>query len=74
MKTLKFKSNIKCSSCIAKVAGVLNATEGINKWEVDIYTPEKILTVETDHLEPSDIQEAIERAGYKAVPVASDQG
>jgi copper chaperone len=66
MRTLKFKSNIKCAGCIEKVKPVLDHTKGITTWNVDIFTPEKVLTVETESLEPGDIQKAVESAGYKA--------
>jgi copper chaperone len=69
MATLKFKSNIKCGGCIAKVTPVLNQTEGINKWEVDILTPEKILSVETETLKADDIIKAVASAGFKAEPL-----
>ena len=69
MGTLKFKSNIKCGGCIAKVTPVLNQTEGINKWEVDILTPEKILSVETETLKADDIIKAVASAGFKAEPL-----
>jgi copper chaperone len=69
MKTLKFKSNIKCMGCLSKVTPTLNETDGVEKWDVDIYTPEKTLTVETENLTAEDIQKAVEKAGFKAEPI-----
>ncbi len=66
MKTLKFKTNIKCTGCVAKVTPFLNDEKGIEKWDVDIFNPEKILSVETDGINPDKIIEAIEKAGFKA--------
>ena len=66
MKTLTFKTNIKCSGCIARVTPVLDNTDGIDKWSVNILTPEKTLTVETDSLGADDIIKAVEKAGFKA--------
>ena len=40
MKTLKFKTNIKCTGCVAKVTPFLNDEKGIEKWDVDIFNPE----------------------------------
>lgn len=71
MKTLKFKSNIKCMGCVGKVTPFLDAKEGINKWEVDIYTPEKTLTVETEDLTAEDIKNEVEKAGFKAEPIGN---
>ena len=43
MNTLKFKTNINCAGCLAKVSPFLNAEQSIEKWEVDTSIPEKIL-------------------------------
>lgn len=66
MKTLKFKTNIKCTGCVAKVTPFLNDEKGIEKWDVDIFNPEKILSVETDSKNSDKIIETIEKAGFKA--------
>jgi copper chaperone len=66
MKTLKFKTNIKCTGCVAKITPFLNDEKGIEKWDVDILNPEKILSVETVNINSDKIIEAIEKAGFKA--------
>ena len=48
MDTIQFKTNIKCSGCIAKVTEILNATAGEDNWEVDLQSADKILTVSTE--------------------------
>lgn len=64
MKNLKFKTNIKCSACVAKVTPYLNESVGAENWKVDTNSPEKTLTVvEGDEAQ---VKEALERAGYKA--------
>ena len=35
MKTLKFKTNIECPSCEARVKPFLDKKEGIVSWQVD---------------------------------------
>jgi copper chaperone CopZ len=65
METLKFKTNIKCSGCIANVTPHLNETVGEGKWEVDLKNPAKVLTI-ADEADAAKIKEAVERAGYKA--------
>jgi copper chaperone len=70
MKTKKFKTNIMCGSCIAKVTPVLNETFGENNWEVDIKNPNKILTVSLDNVYESEVKESLERMGYKAEELA----
>ncbi|WP_316841325.1 heavy-metal-associated domain-containing protein [Pedobacter gandavensis] len=66
MKTLKFKTNIKCAGCLAKVASALNETAGEDNWEVDIKSPEKILTVVSDDTDERSIIFAINEAGFTA--------
>jgi copper chaperone len=67
MKTLKFKTNINCGGCIAKVTPSLNQVKGIKKWEVDIANPQKTLTVETDEqLNEADVIKTLQEVGYNA--------
>jgi len=47
METLKFKTNVNCSGCIANGTPHLNEIKGIGKWSVDTSNPMKVLTVET---------------------------
>ena len=70
METVQFKTNIKCSGCIATVTPMLNELVGHDNWEVDIQSPDKILTVSTEQAGKQEIKQAVEKAGYKAEPVA----
>lgn len=65
METLKFKTTIKCSGCVAKVTPYLNEAVGENKWEVDYNNPSKILTVVGEE-DKTKVIRALEQAGYKA--------
>jgi len=66
MKSIQFKTNIMCGSCIAKVTPVLNETFGETNWKVDTQNPNKILIVSTNNNNENDIVKAVEKAGYKA--------
>lgn len=66
MKTLKFKTNLACSNCEARVKPFLDKKEGITSWQVDTDHPDKILTVETETLEAKDIIKTIKRTGFTA--------
>ncbi|HXI01456.1 MAG TPA: heavy metal-associated domain-containing protein [Sphingobacteriaceae bacterium] len=68
MNTIKFKTNIKCTGCLAKVTPQLNETVGENNWRVNLDDPQKTLTVESDRLE-SEIQAAVNEAGFEAEKV-----
>lgn len=61
---IKFKSNIKCAGCIAKVKPFLDELSNLNKWEVDISDPKKILTVIGSEGIEEQVITAINAAGY----------
>jgi copper chaperone len=65
MEKMKFKTNIKCEGCIAKVTPGLNETVGEGQWQVDINDPAKILTI-TNETDENKIKEALVKVGYKA--------
>jgi copper chaperone len=64
METKKFKTNIKCTGCLATVTPYLNETVGEANWKVDITDPSKILSV-TGGTNESKIVEAVQKAGFK---------
>ncbi len=66
MKQYKFKTNINCSGCVAKVTPHLNAAEDVKEWKVDTANPDKVLMVETENLEEDEVEAIIAKAGFKA--------
>ncbi|WP_246229488.1 heavy-metal-associated domain-containing protein [Mucilaginibacter humi] len=50
METLKFKTNINCGGCIAKVTPALNQAVGEGNWQVNTDIPEKHLLLIRKHL------------------------
>jgi copper chaperone len=64
METIKFRTDIKCSGCIAKVTPHLNQVAGAENWTVDIANPSKILSVE-GVVDEAKIKEAVQKAGFK---------
>lgn len=65
METIRFKTTIKCSGCVAKATPFLNEALGEDNWEVDTNNPAKVLTV-LGKKDDVKVIEAVERAGYKA--------
>lgn len=65
METNKYKTNIKCSGCVATVTPYLNEAIGESKWEVDLNDPSRVLTVDTE-TDKDVVIKALARAGYKA--------
>ena len=66
METIKFKTTIKCSNCVAKVTPVLDQIEPIKKWEVDLDSPDRVLTVEAEGLNDQMVTEKLAEIGYIA--------
>ena len=69
MGTMKFKTNINCSNCVAKVTPFLDKKAGKGTWSVDIESDDKILTVENSELSVVDIVKTIKRTGFEANPI-----
>lgn len=63
---MKFKTNVMCANCIAKVTPYLNKAVGENNWEVDIKDPKKILTVKGGDVKGAVVIDALQKAGYKS--------
>ena len=65
----QFKTNINCSSCVAKVTPFLNDAEAIGQWEVDTANREKILTLKSKGITEQKVIEAVQKAGFKIEPI-----
>lgn len=69
MKTQKFKTNINCSNCLAKVTPILNAEARVKSWQVDLESDDRILTVESEDMNADDVFKTVIRAGFVAKPL-----
>ncbi len=65
MKTIKFKTNINCGSCIKSVTPFLNEVDNIDLWKVDTENADKVLEVTLDDENESTIIEAVKKAGFE---------
>lgn len=65
MKTVTYKTNINCGSCIRSVTPFLNELDNVEEWNVDTDNPDKILKVELDDENDKVVVEAVEKAGFK---------
>lgn len=68
MKIQKFKTNINCGNCLAKVTPMLNSESKINSWSVDLESDDRILTVESEDITPDEVFKTVLRAGFIAKP------
>ncbi len=65
IKTLKFKTNINCGGCVAKVTPFLNDADGICHWEVDTTNRDKILSVHSEGITKEEVIHKVQEAGFK---------
>lgn len=63
-ETFHFKTNIKCSGCVAAVEPFLNAAEGIFHWDVDTNSVDKVLSVHSEGITKQEVIDTVKRAGY----------
>lgn len=66
--SLRFKTNIHCSGCVAQVTPHLDQEVGAGHWSVDISSPQKVLTV-LKSVDSSKIVNTLKQAGYLAEPI-----
>ena len=65
MKTLKFKTNIECTQSVANVSNFIDNTDGIKNWEIDLWSPDKVLTIRGNVNRPGTLVKRVHRAGYQ---------
>ncbi len=68
MKTIHFKTNINCGSCLKTVTPFINELDNIDLWKVDFNNPDRILEVqfdEDDANNSTNVVNAVTAAGYK---------
>ena len=65
MESVKYKTNINCSGCVAKVTPVLDEIVGADLWTVDTQNPEKILTVTWNAEQKNNLRAELEKIGFR---------
>lgn len=68
-QNFQFKTNINCSGCVTKVTPFLDDITGINQWEVDVTSRDKVLTVKSDGISEQEVIEIVEKSGFKIEPL-----
>ena len=66
VKIIKFKTNINCEGCLATVTPFLNDADFISNWQVDTSDADKVLTVSGEGIEPQQVINLVQEAGFKA--------
>lgn len=65
---MKFKTNAKCSGCVAAIRTKLQEVVDDSAWSLDLATPDKVLTVTADVPEAIIIN-AVQAAGFRIEPL-----
>ncbi len=68
MKSQKFKTNINCSNCLAKVQPFLEQEEKVKSWTVDLESEDRILTVDSEDMTEEEVFKTVLKAGFIAKP------
>ena len=68
MMTLKFKTNINCSSCVATVTPYLKKVNNVINWKVLTDDKNKILEVEANGNIKDQVIQVVTDAGFKIEP------
>lgn len=67
MKTLKLKTNLRCGACVKSIQPLFDDEPGIERWDADVSTPDKILTVEGNEVTMARVDELLRQKGYEVV-------
>lgn len=67
MTTLRVKTDLRCGACVAKVRPALDAAPDVTRWDADVSTPDKVLTLEGDNLTAERASALIGPAGYRVL-------
>ena len=62
---LQFKTNVKCNGCRTAITPFLDNEPSISQWKVDIFDPDRILTIEGEDLDAEHIIDLLHQAGYQ---------
>lgn len=72
MKTMQFKTNLNCETCVAAVKPYLDAESSIRDWSVNTDDSRKTLTVHGRDVSEARIQELVAAAGFKVLDHIGD--
>ena len=67
MKTMRFRTNLNCGSCVAAVTPLLDGEPAIERWHVDTQAPEKTLTVAGDGVTEDRVRSLVGQAGFRVI-------
>lgn len=62
---LRFKTNARCGGCQSAIIGALSCLAPMSDWEMDLTSPDKILTYTgSEKLNPESVMGIVRQAGF----------
>src|SRR5262245_25679382 len=63
----RFKTNLRCTACVEKIAPIFNNDRAIRSWSADVAGPDKLLTVDGDSVDSGHVGQLLAQAGYQSL-------
>ncbi len=67
MNTVRVKTDLRCGACVRSIGPLLDAEPGVARWEADVSTPDKVLTVEGNGVTAGRVGEVLGEKGYRVL-------
>jgi len=65
MKTIRFKTNLKCGGCVKAITPGLESLNIIDTWSVDLENPDRVLEIKASVDVSEQVIESVKKAGYQ---------
>ena len=65
MKTIRFKTNLKCGGCVKAITPGLESLNIIDTWSVDLENPDRVLEIKAPEDVSEQVIESVKKAGYQ---------
>lgn len=67
MTTLRLKTNLRCEACVQAIRPLFDAAPGVTRWNADLSSPDKLLTVEGDGVTVAKVDQLLHLKGYQVL-------
>lgn len=64
MEERRYRTSAKCNGCVSAIAGKLDEIMGRDDWNIDLKSPDRVLTVKSDVAE-EEIVSRVKGLGFK---------
>ena len=64
MEEIRYRTSAKCNGCVSAIAGKLDEIMGREDWNIDLKSPDRVLTVKSDVAE-EEIVSRVKGLGFK---------